>query len=399
MADFRKLAAVDMAYLGPRLVLAEFSIGVFGSFALGVFALVRSRSLGGIALASYLLSIGINYVPLLLYAVNLARLQTAHYEIAEETVDKRRMFRKYRRQSLLLLVPLAVPILALVREVHRNTSSQQAPSLERETLILRHPVLAYFVLTYAISWLGPLLIAIPALVKGQALSKMSGLLMFPAMLLGPSFAGFVLTRIIDGKSGVHDLLVRMSRVWLPVRWYAALLIPPSLILIVLYSMGAFASPAFLPGRFLVGIGFGIPAGLLEEIGWTGYAFPKMCRNMSPVTAAMLLGLLWGSWHLPIIDFLGTATPHGTYLVPYLLAFIAAMTAMRVLIGWIYMNTKSVTLTQLMHASSTGSLVVFSPPHVDPLQEALWYAVYAVALWFTVAVVSTAFGKRLARHDV
>ena len=138
---------------------------------------------------------------------------------------------------------------------------------------------------------------------------------------------------------------------------------------------------------------------MEEIGWSGYAFPKMCRKMNPLTAGMLLGLLWGLWHLPVIDFLGTATPHGKYLVPYFLAFIAAMTAMRVLIGWIYTNTKSVTLTQLMHASSTGSLVVFSPPHVNPPQETLWYAVYAVALWLTVAIVSIAFGKRLARHDV
>ena len=93
------------------------------------------------------------------------------------------------------------------------------------------------------------------------------------------------------------------------------------ILIVLYSMKAFVSPIFSRGSFLAGIGFGIPAGFLEEIGWTGYAFPKMCGKMSPLTAGMLLGLLWGSWHLPVIDFLGTATPHGRYLAPYFLAFI------------------------------------------------------------------------------
>src|SRR5262249_2464547 len=115
-------------------------------------------------------------------------------------------------------------------------------------------------------WLGALLIAAPALVKCEALPKMSGLLMFPAMLVGPSFAGFVLTRIADGKSGTHDLLSRMRRVWLPVRWYAVLLIPPSLILIRLHSMKAFVSPIFSPGSFLAGIAFGIPAGVLEEIG-------------------------------------------------------------------------------------------------------------------------------------
>ena len=69
MIDFRKLAAVDIAFLGSRLILAEFSIGVFSLLALGLLTLLRSHSLGGIALASYILCLGLNYVPLLLYAI------------------------------------------------------------------------------------------------------------------------------------------------------------------------------------------------------------------------------------------------------------------------------------------------------------------------------------------
>jgi hypothetical protein len=63
-----------------------------------------------------------------------------------------------------------------------------------------------------------------------------------------------------------------------------------------------------------------------------------------------------------------------------------MTATRVLIAWMYANTKSVLLAQLMHASSTGSLVVLSPSLVTAGQEALWYGVYACALWVAVAAV-------------
>jgi hypothetical protein len=92
LVDFRKLAAVDVAFLGSRLILAEFSIGVFGSLALGVLSLLRSHSVGGIALGSYLLWIGINYIPLLLYAIRLVGLGNASYEIAEEIADKRRCF-------------------------------------------------------------------------------------------------------------------------------------------------------------------------------------------------------------------------------------------------------------------------------------------------------------------
>jgi len=226
---------------------------------------------------------------------------------------------------------------------------------------------------------------------------MSGLLMFPVMLLGPSIAGFVLTRKFYGRSGTQDLLFRMRLLRLPVRWYAALLIPPCLIMVVLSCMRAFVSADFAPNTFVIGIGFGIPAGFLEEIGWTGYAFPQMCRKLTPLNASILLGVLWGLWHLPVIDFLGTATPHGRYLLPYFLAFTGVMTAMRVLISWMYTNTKSILLTQFMHAASTGSLVLFSP-QVNAAQEATWYAAYAGALWIVVGVVVTIFGKQLIRRS-
>lgn len=144
----------------------------------------------------------------------------------------------------------------------------------------------------------------------------------------------------------------------------------------------------------MGILFGVPAGYLEEIGWMGYAFPKMCPHNNTLAASALLGPLCGVWHLPVIDYLGTATPHGTDWFPFFLAFTAAMTAMRVLICWIYTNVKSVLMAQLMHVSSTGSLVMFSAPRVTSQQEALWYGLYATVLWFAVGVVVKIFGKRL-----
>ena len=359
MLDVRKLAAVDIAFLGPGLILAEFSIGVLGSLTLGVFILFRSHSVRGIVLGAYLLCIGVNYVPLLLHAISLVRRNSARHEIADELTQKHRMFRKYRRQSVLLLVPLVVPTLA--QRFHGNVPPEPSVAAGSETLVQRHPVLAYFALTYTISWLGALLIAAPALIRGEHVSNVSGLLMFPVMLLGPSIGGFVLTRIVNGRSGAYDLLSRMHRLRAPRHWYAALLIPPCLVFVVLLFMKVFVSMDFAPNTFLIALGFGIPAGFLEEIGWTGYAFPQMCRDKSALAASILLGVLWGLWHIPVIDFLGTATPHGKYLPAYFLAFAGAMTAMRVLISWMYTNTGSVLLTQFMHATSTGSLVFFSLP--------------------------------------
>ena len=148
--------------------------------------------------------------------------------------------------------------------------------------------------------------------------------------------------------------------------------------------------------FPIGLLFGIPAGFFEEIGWTGYAFPKMSLRQNKIIASIIIGLLWGCWHLPVIDFLGSATPHGQYLLAFFLAFIALLTAMRVIIAWVYSNTGSVFLAQLMHAISTGCLVMFGPSKISPAQEALWYAVYAVILWITVLIIFLITSKKHER---
>ena len=272
--------------------------------------------------------------------------------------------------------------------------SESHPRDDRDTILRRHPVVAYFVLTFALSWLSALAVAAPHLIHREPLPKITGILMFPAMLLGPTSVGTLLTWIVDGKSGLRLLLSQVFRARVSLSWYAALLIPPSLVLGVLLVLERFVSSTFSPNRFWLGILFGLPAGFFEEIGWIGYAFPKMRSRDDGLTPSILLGLLWGLWHLPVIDYLGTATPHGVYRLPFFFAFTVAMTAMRVLIAWLYSNTKSVFLAQLMHVSSTGSLVLFSPPRLTAEQEVLWYALYGTVLWATVAIIVRMFGRSL-----
>lgn len=276
------------------------------------------------------------------------------------------------------------------------SSEFQVPA-ELDANLRRHPVLAYFVITFALSWIGALAIAAPSLFCRQPMPKITGILMFPAMLLGPGCAGVLLTAIIDGRNGLRSLVVRMSRARVSVHWYASLLIPPILILAVLAFLERFVSSIYAPNLFLFGVLFGIPAGLLEEIGWTGYAFPKMLSRTDGLSASIWLGLMWSLWHLPVINYLGTATPHGVYLLPFFFVFAVAMTAIRVLIGWVFTNTNSVLLPQLMHISSTSSLVLFSPPRVTPRQEVTWYAIYGSILWVAVVMVLSVFGRRLTKR--
>ena len=116
LINIRKLAALDIAFLGPKLILAEFGVGVFLSAAIGLATLKRSQSTWHVLLGGYLLSLALNYVPLLLYAIAIVHRQSAQQEVTHEVADRDRSFRRYRRQSLLLLVPFAVPVLAVAQE-------------------------------------------------------------------------------------------------------------------------------------------------------------------------------------------------------------------------------------------------------------------------------------------
>jgi CAAX prenyl protease-like protein len=158
-------------------------------------------------------------------------------------------------------------------------------------------------------------------------------------------------------------------------------------------------PLFFPRLFSDRHFFGIFPGFFEEIGWMGYAFPRMQSKHSVLAASIFLGVLWGLWHLPVVDSLGAAAPHGAYWLPFFLAFVALVTAMRVLIVSVYSNTRSVPLAQLMHASSTACLVVLSPSRISPAQETLWYAIYAAILWAAVVIVATTYGKGLVRQPM
>lgn len=267
-----------------------------------------------------------------------------------------------------------------------------------QSIVLCHPVGAFFALTFGISWTGAFALAAPHLFRGEPLPKLTGILMFPVMLLGPSSIGILLTGIVAGKAGLTDLARRLTAWRFSPGWFAVMLLPPTLVLALLSGLATLVNPAYEPNHFFMGLFFGIPAGLLEEIGWTGYAFPRMRSQENALAPAILLGLLWSTWHIPVIDFLGTATPHGRFWLPFFLCFAAAMTAIRVLICWAYANTGSVLLSQLLHISSTASLVVFSPPGVNAAQEAVWYGLYAIVLWIVVAVIVRVYGKALGRQQ-
>ncbi|MDR6223468.1 CPBP family intramembrane glutamic endopeptidase [Methanococcoides alaskense] len=265
-------------------------------------------------------------------------------------------------------------------------------------LMQLYPVTSYFVLAYLISWGSSFAIGGPKFLRGELLDFEDAMRMGSLMLAGPSIAGIAMTYLVDGKTGLRNLFSRMLKWRVGLRWYAAaLLIFPALILGVLWTLTAFVSPDFAPTFFAFGILGGLLAGFIEEIGWMGFAYPRMETKFGTWHATIYLALLHGSWHA-MVGYLWEASTYGVYWLPRFIAmWFVAMMAMRILLVWIYSNTGSLLFAQLTHASSTGFLIILSPLMISPANETLWYAVYAVILWIPAAIMIMRFGKTFVRQ--
>ena len=250
----------------------------------------------------------------------------------------------------------------------------------------RRPLLAFFGLAYGISWA---CIALILSATGFDLSNLRPLdtgLIFVAMLLGPSAGGLIMTARLEGRAGLRRLWLSLARWQVEGRWVAlALLLMPALLLAVLLPLAAFYDPAFAPGFQWQLFAIGLAAGSFEELGWTGFATPRLLARQRLFRAGLSLGLLWALWHV-LVDFRQNfSTMNLTWLLEFAAFYLAALSAYRVLMTWVYANTRSLPLAMLMHASYTGWLMVLYPA-TSFEQGLIWQTAFAAVLWLAVALV-------------
>lgn len=194
---------------------------------------------------------------------------------------------------------------------------------------------------------------------------------FPVYLfLGWGFvvAAVLMTALTLGKPGVVALLKRFLIWRVGWNWYlVALLLYPAILFSAVLCNAAltrtsldftdvfahriFGASAFLP-LFIVPFFFVDAVSNGEEIGWRGYVLPRIQANHGALTASLIIGVIWGLWHLP--KFLA---PDNTS--PFWLFMIRMMTD-AVLYTWLFNNTRgSLLLTTAFHASA-NTAGVFLP---------------------------------------
>lgn len=278
-----------------------------------------------------------------------------------------------------------------------------------KTFIKKYPVLTYFVLTFSLSWGSILLVVGPGFSLGStAIPPERLLFVYLAMLIGPSVAGILLTGLVAGGAGLRQLLSRLVR-WRVGggRWYAvALLTTPFLLMTVLLALALF-SRAFLPAIFTAdnkasllpgGLAVGLLVGFCEELGWTGFAIPRLRQHTGVLTTGLSLGLVWGAWHFLVFWESNTfATAFGLALL--LGRLFSWLPPYRVLMVWVYDQTGSLLLAMLMHATLVASLQILVPPTLTGVALLSYILVWAAALWSIVALVITVNHKQVARRPL
>jgi membrane protease YdiL (CAAX protease family) len=273
-------------------------------------------------------------------------------------------------------------------------------------LIEKHPVLTFYILTFAFSWGAGLLLTGGALLSGEdSVSNPRFLMAITLGTLGPAAACLLLTGILSGRAGYEELRARLFRWHVAAHWYAAALLPAPLVATATGVLLAAPSGSseFLPaivttedpfGLLLPGIAAGLMAGFFEEIGWTGFATPRLRLRLGALVTGLFVGVIWGAWHFPL--FLESDSfSDGLSLALLLVALFSWLPPYRVLMVWVFDGTQSLLLPILMHVSLSGSQVIFLPEDLSDTQALVSMLARAGAWWMIVAVVVVVNRRYLA----
>ncbi len=227
--------------------------------------------------------------------------------------------------------------------------------------IEKRPLLYFFLLTFLISWVGW------GFQLAYALRWIAFRSTFFTLLggLGPAIAAILLTVVLSGFKGLGRLLGGFLRGGARWFWFLlALALQPLITLVALgfervFSMETYDFAAF-PGAltFLLFFAAMLVANLWEEIGWRGFALPRLQKRFSPLGASLILGFFVSLWHLPLL-----LNPTEEMAVIPIWAELPFSMALSVLYTWLYNKTNgNLTVVTLSHAMTNALALVMMLEH-------------------------------------
>jgi len=261
--------------------------------------------------------------------------------------------------------------------------------------VKKHPLIVFFLLAYGLTWM----VQIPAAIFPAWPELLSFLGAF-----GPVVAAFIVAGFITGKDGVQQLINPIKQWRVGIQWYFIVLFGPTLMMassIYLYrllakesgipvsiSMSSMVVDHFL-ALFIIFI-YQVIIVWGEEVGWRGFALPNLQIQFHPILASVILGVLWGLWHLPWFWVEGSVQQ--SMSVPF---FVLATIGYSILYTWIYNGTQgSLLMMCLLHAAN-NTTVSFTMLFFKPILEEPVFSLTVLGL-FNLLVIVIAGPKLLWR---
>ncbi len=245
----------------------------------------------------------------------------------------------------------------------------------------------FFLLAFTFSWS----MWIPVALTGDDLSVLHQVAIGIGAA-GPSVAGVICTARDEGRMGVRNLFASLVSWRVPVRWYVLCLGGPPAVALTAVALHrlAFGDVArfrlgtetilLLVPFLVVGLFIGP---LQEELGWRGYALPRLLERWSNVPAALVLGVAWAGWHLPLYGM----DSAGGERAP-LAAFLVSVVAMSVVYTWFWRVTGgSLLIALLLHSATNAAGVIL-------LRDARSDFGPAILATVVTLVLATAAARRL-----
>jgi len=262
----------------------------------------------------------------------------------------------------------------------------------RNGLLTRYPVFFFFLFSFVLTWGYFWLIWAPLRLP-DSLIALGG--------FGPAASAFLVLALTSGKPGVLRLLRSIVHWRVGANWYlVALLGLPVLnflaFLVVPGVLADFVAPGLrFPRVYLIEMAMSVTIGIApmwEEIGWRGFAQSRMQRRYGPVVGTLILGALWGVWHLPFFfGPLAQTGPEATFVSASiaLVEFSIGLTGLSVVMAWVLNNCGGSTLMAiLLHAcfDSSGLAMVALFPSTPPYYLPIHYQTLGIAIVFSVAAI-------------
>lgn len=270
--------------------------------------------------------------------------------------------------------------------------------------IRQHRILAYFILTLAISW--SIELPLVASAQGWITTPIPFAIHYLASL-GPLLAAVIMTWAIGGTDGLKELWGRIT-LWRVGRTGAAFAILSPVFLFALASITIRLMGGEWPDLRLLGEVNYLPFlgiwvlplwlatyGFGEEIGWRGFALPHLQKGRSALSASMILGLMWSLWHVPAFLYLDTYVNAGGLAMFPAVAFGIVLGA--IVLTWLYNTTGgSVLMVAVWHALFD---LFTAAKAIDGYNSALQSAVIMIGAVVIVIVFKPANLSRHPKHTL